>query len=290
MTDTTDITLLIDGDALAFTAASAAQHTVEDEFGFVTPFARRAEGEAIVDNMVIGLEQAFKATHVRIALTDPKDNWRRSIWPRYKANRADGMRPLLLDRLKDYLRQRYAAFHWDGLEADDVLGILSTAPQEYGGKRILVGNDKDYKTVPGFYHRLRDWDAKGNPVVSEITPWEAQRFHLFQTLAGDAVDGYPGCPGLGKARVPALLDNPVLLRPTEGVITRGKNKGNSVTTWRAEPTRDLWAMIVSHFRKAGQTEEDALTMARLAYILHHEDYNRETQEIRLWTPDRIKQS
>lgn len=286
----TETTLLIDGDVVAFTAASAVQKIQEDEFGFVTPFANRHEGEAVVDNMVIGLEQLFSATHYRIVLTDPKENWRRGIYADYKSNRKDGARPLLLDKLKDYLREKYAAFHWPSLEADDVLGILCTEPQDFPGKRILVGKDKDYRTVPGFYHTLKDLDHRGKPVVMEITEWEAQRFHLYQTLTGDAVDGYPGCPGIGKTRAEELLNNPIRLTPQEGVITRGVNKGNSTTKWVSEPTRDLWAMVVSHYRKGGQGEAEALVTARLAHILQHEDYDRDTQSITLWTPDRIKQA
>jgi DNA polymerase-1 len=283
-----ELTLLIDGDVIAFTAASAVQREHEDDFGFVTQFANRHEGEAVVDNLMLGLEIDFKSTHYRVALSDPIANWRRGVFPNYKANRRDVSRPLLLDKLKQYLRDKYGAFHWPSLEADDVLGILLTEPQAYDGTRILVGKDKDFLTIPCKYHRIGDRDAKGKPVVRETTPWEAQRFHLFQTLAGDAVDGYPGCPNIGKTRAADLLDNPVLLRPQHGVVTRGPRKGETTPRWVAEPTTDLWAMVVSQYRKAGQGEAEALVTARLAHILRHEDYNRDTESITLWTPDRIK--
>lgn len=283
-----EVTLLIDADVVAFTAASAAQHIYEDSFGYVQPFANKAEGEAIVDNMVIGLELAFKSTHMRFVLSDPKLNWRNDVWPGYKSNRKDSIRPLLLDHLKQYLRDKYLAEHWPELEADDVLGILNTEPQAYVGKRIIVARDKDMKTIPGLYHRLKDFDQKGKPVVQEITPWEAQRFHVYQTLKGDMTDGYGGCPGIGDTRAQELLDNPVMLRRTEGVITRGPRKGETTDRWVSEPTTDLWAMIVSHYRKAGQTEKDALITARLANILHHDQYDRQTQTITLWDPSRLK--
>jgi DNA polymerase-1 len=283
-----ELTLLIDADVVAFTAASAAQHIYEDSFGYVQPFANKVEGEAIVDNMVLGLELAFKCSHMRFILSDPKANWRNDVWPAYKSNRKDGIRPLLLDYLKQYMRDKYQAEHWAELEADDVLGILNTEPQEYSGKRILVGRDKDFKTIPGLYHRLKDFDVKGNPVVQEITEWEATRFHMYQTLKGDMTDGYPGCPGIGDKRAEELLDNPVLLRATEGVVTRGPRKGESTQRWVSEPTKDYWAMIVSHYRKGGQGEEEALVTARLANILRHDQYDRETGEITLWTPDRLR--
>lgn len=290
------VTLLIDGDVIAFTAASAAQRIHEDAFGFFTPFANRHEGEAILDNMMVGLEHTFNASAFRVALTDPDDNWRHGIYPAYKSNRKATQRPLLLTVLKDYLREKYGAVHWPSLEADDVLGIWNTEPQNYEGRRILVGKDKDFLTVPGEYYRIGDLDYAKKPNVTTVTPWSAQRFHLYQTLIGDAIDGYPGCPLIGKTRAEALLDNPVRLVRGEGVITRGVNKGNSVARWTAEPTRNLWEMVVSHYRKGYQDhpdvdpEAEALVTARLAHILQHEDYNRETQSITLWTPDRIMQS
>lgn len=287
---TEEVTLLIDADVVAFTAASAVQHTYEDSFGFIMPFAHKAEGEAVVDNMILSLELDFKATHKRLILSDPKENWRRDVWPAYKANRKDGMKPLLLDHLKQYVRDKYQAEHWPELEADDVLGILNTEPQEYPGKRILVGRDKDFRTIPGLYHRLKDYDLNGKPVVHEITEWEATRFHLFQTLKGDMTDGYPGCPGIGDKRAEELLASPVLLRATEGVVTRGPRKGETTVKWVSEPTRDYWAMVVSQYRKAGQGEAEALITARLANILRDDQYDRETGEITLWTPDRIRLS
>lgn len=297
--DKLEVTLLIDGDVIAFIAAAAVQHVHEDSFGQVQPFALRHEGEAVVDNLLAGLQITFKATHSKVVLSDPEDNFRSRIWPGYKGNRAttfyvDGKRvslehkPLLLSRLKDYLRTKYGAFHWPSLEADDVLGILNTEPQAYPGKRILIGRDKDFRTVPGLYHHLTRFDYRTKPEVEEITEWQAQRFHIMQTLMGDMTDGYPGCPGLGSKRTEKLMKSPVMLRRTDGVKTRGVNKGQSTDRWLAEPTSDLWAMVVTHYQKAGATEEDALVTARLAYILHHEDYNRETEEITLWVPSRLK--
>ena len=60
-------TLLIDGDTIAFVAASAAQHTVGSPGGMIQPFARRAEGEAIVGNLIGWLKDKLKATDIRDA-------------------------------------------------------------------------------------------------------------------------------------------------------------------------------------------------------------------------------
>lgn len=281
--------LLIDGDVIAFTAAAAAQKVYEDRFGIIQPFVHRQEAEAIADNLIGGLLSGFSTESFEVHLSDPKQNWRKDIMPTYKGNRAEDfagqVRPLALPHIKDYLVTKYGAAFWPELEADDSLAIRSTEPHE--GDRIICGKDKDFKTVPGKYHRLKDFDAKGNPLVNEITPWQATRFHLFQTLKGDPTDGYPGCPGMGDTRANELLDHPVMLRATHGVKTSGKNKGDPTVKWVSEPTTDLWEAVVTHYKKAGLTEDDALLNARVANILHADQYG-EDRTITLWTPDRIK--
>jgi DNA polymerase-1 len=282
--------LLIDGDVIAFVAAAAAQKVYMDAFGIVQPFAHRQEGEAICDNLIGGLLSGFSTDNFEVYLSDPHANWRKEVMPSYKANRVEDWagqtRPLLLPYMKGYLTDKYKAVFWPELEADDVLGILSTADDS--GESIICGKDKDFKTIPGRYHRLKDFDSKGKPVVNEITKWQATRFHLYQTLKGDPVDGYPGCPGIGDTRAEEVLDHPVVLTPQPGVKTSGKNKGDPTVKWVSEPTTDLWAMVVSQYRKAGQSEKEALLNARVANILHNDQYDRETKEITLWTPSRIR--
>lgn len=282
--------LLIDGDVIAFTAAAAAQKIYLDRFGIVHPFAHKAEGEAIVDNLIYGLKTAFKPYKTSVFLSDPKENFRKDVLPTYKGNRhedfAGQQRPLLLMYLKDYLTDKGATF-WPRLEADDVLGILLTEPQETED-RMIAGKDKDFKTCAGKYAPLKKVDEYGKPLVIESTPWEATRFHLYQVLKGDPTDGYPGCPGIGDKRAEELLDNPVALRPVHSVKTSGKDKGAPTTKWTSEPTTDLWEMIVTNYQKAGLNEAFALQTAQVANILHDDQYNRDTGEITLWTPDRIR--
>jgi hypothetical protein len=284
-----ETTLLVDGDVVAFIAAAAVQNSLEDTYGYVWPFANIGEGQATVENMMYRLVDGLKATHVRVILSDPVSNWRWEVEPTYKKNRETGTpRPLLLGRLKDYMRVRFGAEHWAGLEADDVLGILMTEPQAYPGKRILFGRDKDFKSIPGLHHQWGDMDPQGRLNVRSISQWEADRFHLIQTLAGDHVDGYKGCPGLGMVRAERLIDNPVRLVPKEGAITRGERKGTIITKWHGEPTQDYWACIVSHYKSEGLGEKDALRTARLARILRHGEYDRATERITLWTPEMLQ--
>lgn len=292
--------LLIDGDILAFVSAAAAQAVFRDVGGWHMPIANEIHGEAILENMLHSLKVGLKASTYEVYLTDPTDNWRHQVDSNYKRNREGGERPLLLTFLKDYLRANHGATHWAGLEADDVLSILATDPEQHS-RAVVVGRDKDFKSIPGRHHSWKqDVDAHGNMLIREVTQWEADRFHLIQALAGDRIDGFAGCPGIGMDRAAAAIDSPHRHVPTPGVKTRGVNKGEPVTRWMAEPTQDLWECIVSTYQKGmsflgvqvpslEQAEEAALITARLARILRHGEYDRETGTVTLWTPDKLRE-
>ncbi len=278
---------LFDGDVVAFVAAAGVQHTYADTAGYIWPFANKAQGEVVVDNIIGGVSRRLAKKlgtedfEVLVYLTDPEANFRHQIEPSYKSQRKDTVRPLLLSHLKTYLRTKYSAEHWEGMEADDVLGIMATTP---GTDRVIVGKDKDFLTLPARYHKLKDDEADGTPIIVEPTIAEANRWHFIQTLAGDRTDGYFGCPGIGMERAARIIDNPVVLKPAPGLITRGPRKGQSTTKWVSEPTDNLWACIVSHYEREGLGEDEALKTARLARILRAEDYDDVTGRITLWEP------
>lgn len=285
------VVLLIDGDIIAYVAAAACQRPVanpqEDAFGYVWAYANAKEGRAVLDNMMARLKELFSTEEAGVALSGA-DNWRKAILPSYKSNRDDLQRPVLLSGLKQHLRDKHGAVSVENLEADDLIGIWATDPLVGAStdSQVIVTKDKDFKGIPGAHFTLWDLDYKGNPRVRTISEWEAKRFHLIQALAGDRVDGYAGCPGIGMERAAKIIDSPQRLVPRESVLTAGKNKGTKTIKWFAEPTDDYWACIVSHYRKAGLTEADALTTAKVAKILLWEDYQGGL--VRTWTPERLR--
>lgn len=279
--------LLIDGDVIAYKAASAAQQDIHyPELGWIVRGARIADGEAIVENQLFDLKQAFEPSEVIIYLTEitPEfPNWRNAIYPDYKVNRADLDRPQLVPLLREYLKETHKAFSLPGLEADDLLGIKATHIRSRG-KCIICTNDKDLRTIPGRLHILGKTDKAGKPIVETITEADAKKWHMAQTLAGDRVDNFAGCPGMGMTRALRLLENPVVLHPEDGIITRGINKGKRTTKWFSQPTKDMWACVVSHYVKAGLGEEEALMNARVSRILQWGDWDNKKQKVRLWEP------
>jgi len=253
-------TALIDADILAFKVASKAQTC--------TKWPGAAELSVNVDpweDVVHRIQEMVRdwtaragAGNTMICLSCPSDEgWRvNQVLPSYKGNRKDSVRPALLADVKQYMEDNYPSFRKPTLEADDIMGILSTHPTLVKGRKVIVSSDKDMKTIPGWLFN-QDLDKK---------PWrvdlnEADRWHLYQTLMGDTTDGYAGCPGVGPKRAAEVLS---------GWVTY------------AHPT--VWDAVVRTYESKGLTEADALIQARVARICRASDYNFKTKEVILWTP------
>lgn len=247
--------LLIDGDILAFAASASKQKTYKWPTGDVVD-AHEEEAKAAVEDEIEWLITGLSATDVTICLSDDFANFRNKVWPGYKQNRT-GARPEFLYPLKDWLAETYEVDRRATLEADDVMGILSTTPGKE--RRIIVSDDKDMKTIPGLLFRPREF-RKLHPGATKLTPTrvtleEADRYHLYQTLIGDSTDGYKGCPGVGPVKAMSILDG----------------------------AEDPWGSVVDAYMGRGLTRTDALVQARLARILRHGEWS-EQGGVKLWNP------
>lgn len=249
-------TLLLDGDVLAYKAAAACEVALCDDEGYWTWFCNEKEVRAAINGEIATYLDELGADGYVLALTDSAENFRKTILPTYKGNRANVKRPVALKAIREWMLEEHETFLRPGLEGDDVMGILQTWPkfQKEHGKTIIVSIDKDMKTIPGWYVR----DLETGPV--EITEEEADYWHMYQTLTGDSTDGYSGCPGIGPKRAAAALSE------------------------ADEMGLPLWECVVNLYRKAKLGEEEALTQARVARILRYQDYDFKKKEPILWVP------
>jgi DNA polymerase-1 len=259
--------LLIDADIVVFRFAHVNQeaHALDHDTWAYYGDLNRARDQ--VDRWLDDVMEKLQADEYSLFLSDTQANWRHDVLPSYKGHRASWrvgrrellgelpadpgpQRPMLHKPLREWMFAERAAHSIPSLEADDLLGMTATHP--VGGERIIVTVDKDLRTVPGLH-----WNPdKADDGIVRVDEREAQYTHLFLTLVGDTSDGYKGAKGIGEVRAKKLLD--------------------------AELS---WKTVVDAYKKAGQTEEDALTQARVARVLRHGDYDYDTKEIRLWTPE-----
>lgn len=180
--------------------------------------------------------------------------------------------------MKDWLAATYPTDRRSRLEADDVMGILSTEPHK--GERIIVSADKDMQTVPGLL-----FNPNKDTFVRTIEPEEAERFMLWQAICGDQTDGYPGCPGFGPMAAEKLLDG-IGLESFVHTFKSGPRKGLEELRWREVDLGCRWAAIVSAYGKAGFKESDAIIQVNLARILKSHDWDGKA--VLPWSPAELR--
>lgn len=252
---------LLDGDIIAYRAACgmAKTHDFGDTGSFTEVDLTKAASEAV--KLAEEWAGMVDATDVVVAFTG-SDKFRTRILPTYKANRK-GEKPAAHAAAVAAIKAEFPHHLIPGLEADDVIGILMTTPK-HAERAVMVSIDKDFKTIPG---RLFNPMHPKRGIIT-TTPAMADYWWMFQTLVGDTTDNYKGCPGTGPVKAAALLTT----NPPHAVLGT------------------MWPWVVSAFRKAKLTEDDAIVQAQVARILRRENYDKLTKEIVLWhptTPTRI---
>lgn len=241
------LTVLIDGDILIYTMSSVNESFTqwEDDLWTLSGDAKKAALD--LDEEVEAIMERVGADDYIICLTGSQ-NFRKGIFEGYKANRVGKSKPFLLRPLKDHVIAKHNYLLWEGVEADDIMGILATDPAKRDDY-VIYSQDKDMWTLPANL-----WDFKEESIAVN-TIGNADYHLLLQTLTGDQVDGYPGCPGVG-----------------------------AVTAQRALDADCSWDTVIKLFEKKGLTVEDAIIQAQLARILRHTDYDIETNSVKMWRP------
>lgn len=253
--------LLIDGDSVAFKAACANQQSTDWGDGVSVDVDHKG-AEAHMASALASYQDALNVDRMIVCLGGG-DNWRKKLWPAYKANRKDKERPILLPHCYQHLTDNYEVEAWPRLEADDVMGILATTIKD----SIIVSVDKDMRSVPcRLYNPGKP--EEGIVWVDEVM---AHEWHMKQTLMGDTADGYSGVPGIGPKKAEKIVRT----------VFENVDPIRNYSAWRIE----LWKAVVNSFVSSELTPEDALMQARMAYILRHpHEYNRKTSKLKLWRP------
>lgn len=239
---TTPSKFILDGDILLFRSSIAVEIETHWEDDVWTLESNANDAVRILDEQIATFEEdtGIASQDFIFALSD-KRNFRFDVCSTYKSNRKGSRKPLCYPSVKQYLIENYATKTLPGLEGDDVMGLLSE------GDVGLWSADKDLKQIAGLHWEGDDW--------LEITEEEADYFFYYQVLAGDAADGYGGCPGVGPVKAERVLSGDC-----------------------------SWEAVVKAYEKAKLFEADALITAHMARILRPGEYDYGKQEPILWTP------
>ncbi len=261
------MTALIDADSLIYKAGFTFEskdtwNELEIECGLetdpeVTISADLQLSKNAIDAILENIAWNTGADTLELWLTGG-GNFRYDVLETYKHNRKASRKPEHFQALWDYLISEYGAKVAEGYEADDMVVFLKTeAPDDY----ILCAIDKDvlYQTVGNHYNYNKD-------EFVEIDEDFADYFQHFQAIAGDVVDGYIGCKGVGAVGAVKALGFP---QSCQGIFTQMLKKLKvSAKSLEAlpeiPPVENRFEAVVEVFESKGFTENEAKVQEQMA--------------------------
>lgn len=162
-----------------------------------------------------------------ILACDGANNWRRSYFPQYKANRRKGRDESTFDwneafrimhKIKDEIRENfpYKVIHLEGCEADDVIGTLVEHTQEFGNYEdvMIVSSDGDFKQLQR-YDNVKQF----SPMLKKFVVDDNPRLNLQEKiLKGDTGDGVPNVLSDDDTLVDGRRQTPLSKKKKEAII------------------------------------------------------------------------
>ena len=252
-------TLVLDADTVAYSVCSASevvQELLPKEFYTAVEWLELindpryvkkthciydidiADATATAIEYVRGIQEATLTKEVECYCSTGK-NFRFTVDPTYKMNRADTRYPNGLLEVKKALVDHFGGELCTTYEADDIVVYRKRTDPDI----IMSSVDKDVlNSVPGKhynYYRSNKYNIK--PKWVEITKEHAEKFSYLQCLMGDQADGIMGVPGIGpKKAEKALID---------------------CTTHE-----EMWSVVVDLYLAKGLTVKDAIRTMRLVHM------------------------
>lgn len=267
---------VIDSDVLKYKCAHIADVQTRWPNGVWTWHGTEPRALLALDKEIRKIEDTVQAD-LYIHIVSDAVLFRGNFFPDYKANRK-AQKPVMTTFLGEYLLNEMSALQMQGLEADDLIGILMTMPRdvlidflnldiEDEIEVILSTIDKDLNTIPGLHHNLTSRE------IYTVSEADANAMLTKQILTGDRVDNIPGIKGFAFPKDDAKTKNklektlakfPILLEEFE--------------------TKDWWDAIVGVYRSEGLSERDALVTAELVKILTFKEWNVKSKVYKRWKP------
>lgn len=179
---------LIDGDIVVFrNAAMVGDDSVEYAI-------------AGCYKMLEGIQRALD-TDDFVVYIKGTPNFRYDINPTYKAHRKDKVDPQHRQACHDYLIREWGAIEADGIETDDLLGIMQDKVGEDGVYSTAICSiDKDLLQIPGYHYNF----VKGT--FQTVTELDGIRHFYKQMLIGDVADNLKGVDKIGPVKAGKLID------------------------------------------------------------------------------------
>jgi DNA polymerase-1 len=159
-----------------------------------------------------------------VVLGDGGSNYRKEVYPEYKANRKERYAEQTPEEEAEFLEflqefgttmntlkyKGYLTLKYQGVEADDIAALICQNRKELGLEEIwMISSDRDwdllvdenisrFSTVTRKETTLLNWD--------EHYDFDPEYFLTYKCLTGDKGDNVPGVDGVGPKRAAQLIE------------------------------------------------------------------------------------
>jgi len=158
---------------------------------------------------------------------DGPNNWRKTVYPQYKANRKKGRDNssfdwnaafTIMNNVRKEIKEHfpYKVLHIDGCEADDIIGTLVENTQEFGQYEevMIISGDKDFVQLQK-YENVQQFSPVQKKQVVEKNP---RAFLVEQIMRGDTSDGVPNVLSEDNTFVEGLRQTPLTQKKLDALI------------------------------------------------------------------------
>lgn len=243
--------------------------------------------ENLIRHMILNSLRMYRKKHRAkygelVICCDAGGNWRKQVFPLYKAQRKDArdagtfdwdrlfeITNTVLEELEEYFPYKVLKIH--GCEADDIIAALAYNTQEFGQMEpvLIVSSDKDFVQL----QRLSNVDQYSPMKKSMVTEANPRTLLMEHVLKGDVSDGVPNvlsadnCLAEGIRQTPltakkkkALLKDPSSLGPE---VVRNIQRNIQLIDLSKTPAA-LKAEIINSFESQDKTGNKEKVMGFLA--------------------------
>jgi hypothetical protein len=177
-------------------------------------------------NSVKGYNKKFGSKYGEMIIAcDDTNNWRKQLFPYYKANRKKSREEsdldwnqvfVILNKIREELKEYfpYRVIQINHAEADDVIASLAHAFGNTHEKILIVSGDKDFKQLQA-YMNVEQFDPIKKKFIKENNP---TAFLKEQIMRGDQSDGVPNFLSKDESFVLKIRQKPISQKKLDGWI------------------------------------------------------------------------
>jgi DNA polymerase-1 len=204
--------LLIDGNNIGYRAFHTPQGQLETKDGKPTGVM-----QGVLKSIKLYLERFPETTKCLVCFDGGKAEWRKELYPEYKANRSYGDDPEEKERFEGLFNQlnelnemlpkiNVRSIKLDGHEADDLIYAFCELTQD---NVMIVSSDKDMLQL--INERVSVYTPYKDRVIGisdfyDETGVTMKAYLGYRALVGDKSDNIIGVHGIGEKKAKALMD------------------------------------------------------------------------------------